>query len=1017
LGWNWDHNYNRRLQELPDGSLVYFDGAGRRDVFRAVKNEEGAVLRYEPPGGRFVETYKRLDGSVTMKDEKGVIEVYNALGRLTKIMDRNGNSLEFAYDLGGKLSTAMDTMGRLIQFEYYPWVEGDVRSGRLQSVGDFSGRRVIYSYDGKGDLAAVNFEGRETKYAYSTGTNLRAGHNLLAVVDPKGQTAVENFYDASDGVTGQKVGGVSVSINAGLSATTTDGNGHMRSYMHDDKGRPISVTEAGYTTTNAYNADGLLTSVTYPMGNTVSYTYATGNPSRSSQANLLRMTESPGPRGSEEASRVTSFTYDLSSNQVSSISSPNGLTVEHTLDSQGNIIKAKMNIPGMESTYSYNAYGQLISETDPESGTRTYNYYPEAAPGGTSPTLGGRALDPGTGGYLQQASTPLSFEHCEYDGNGNLTAHSNSEGVSRTWSVDKFNLVTSESATGPGSVSSYSYEASYGYDGNGNVAMKSESWGGGEAPVSRTVSYTYNARNNVLTSAEAGRGQTAYAYDGNENLASVTDPEGKSIVFGYDSRNLVSSFRRGEGVEATTHEFGYDGNGNLTATTDGRGKTTILTYDGYDRLQSTKDPLGNETVISRSDMGNLSVIRQLDSAQKLLKESVTVNDPMGRVVSRIEKLLDASGNPAEAVIYQYRYEENGRVVVVVDPLGRESRVIKNDLGKVIKEIDAAGNETDYYYEDGRGNMTRKVEIERRPDSGTETYVTRYEYNSFNKVTKIIDSLNQTWVFTYDEMGNLSGSFDPEGNTVSHVYDALGRKIKTERHFTNGTKQVTEFTYDNSNNIRSIKDSNGNVTQYDYDELNRLVRVTYADTTFIEYSYDGNSNIVVEKQRDGTRVENTYDDINRLVARNIKRATGVEGTAAEAYEYDGASRLVRAVDEDSEVGFVYDSLDRLLEEQQNGKAVKYTYDKLGNRTSLQYPNQRIIERDFDLLNRMAKVKQGTEAIADMNFVGRRRPGVPGREQGLRKWGYHKRALRSGAEACGPGGKEQERGDHQPVCLRL
>jgi len=29
---------------LPDGSIIYFDGEGRRETFRAVTNEEGVLL-------------------------------------------------------------------------------------------------------------------------------------------------------------------------------------------------------------------------------------------------------------------------------------------------------------------------------------------------------------------------------------------------------------------------------------------------------------------------------------------------------------------------------------------------------------------------------------------------------------------------------------------------------------------------------------------------------------------------------------------------------------------------------------------------------------------------------------------------------------------------------------------------------------------------------------------------------------------------------------------------------------
>ena len=43
--------------------------------------------------------------------------------------------------------------------------------------------------------------------------------------------------------------------------------------------------------------------------------------------------------------------------------------------------------------------------------------------------------------------------------------------------------------------------------------------------------------------------------------------------------------------------------------------------------------------------------------------------------------------------------------------------------------------------------------------------------------------------------------------------------------------------------------------------------------------------------------------------------------------------------------------------QDGKSVQYGYDRVGNPTSIRYPNQRLVEREFDLLNRISRVKQG------------------------------------------------------------
>jgi YD repeat-containing protein len=49
--------------------------------------------------------------------------------------------------------------------------------------------------------------------------------------------------------------------------------------------------------------------------------------------------------------------------------------------------------------------------------------------------------------------------------------------------------------------------------------------------------------------------------------------------------------------------------------------------------------------------------------------------------------------------------------------------------------------------------------------------------------------------------------------------------------------------------------------------------------------------------------------------------------------------------------------------------KYTYDKLSNIRSLKFPNNRLIERDFDLLNRMNLIKENDFTIADMTHIGR------------------------------------------------
>ncbi len=244
--------------------------------------------------------------------------------------------------------------------------------------------------------------------------------------------------------------------------------------------------------------------------------------------------------------------------------------------------------------------------------------------------------------------------------------------------------------------------------------------------------------------------------------------------------------------------------------------------------------------------------------------------------------------------------------------------------------------------------------------------------------------NET-IFTYDVKGNLTGSKDAEGNIISHEYDNFGRKIKTIKHLNSGQNIETKFTYYKNNQLETIEDAGGNITRYEYDNQNRTKKIIYPDDTFIEYTYDkietGTNQdnetvyyrVMEEKQRNGTVVKHFYDQLQRLMKREITPAAEVEGTTLETYEYDGLSRVTKAENDFTTVEIQYDPLNRITQETQMGKLIKYTYQNLTDsktvRQTIQYPNQRIIERDFDLLNRISKIREGNTDLTSYEYIGR------------------------------------------------
>ncbi len=401
--------------------------------------------------------------------------------------------------------------------------------------------------------------------------------------------------------------------------------------------------------------------------------------------------------------------------------------------------------------------------------TTNYNYYSEGTPGGNEQTIGGRLLDPGTGGYVKEISTPvLTQKFDRYDQRGNVVQYNDTKGVTATYSSNIFDQLETENITANFSLSPSTYSSICDYDNNGNMISRNTNYGGGDGPISNMYNYTYTMRNMLQTETDLARGMTTtYTYDNNDNLESISNGL-DSTHFTYNNRDMLERVRMGSAPGATS--FTYDGNGNIKTTANEYGHITTNEYDGYDRLKTVIDPLNNKTVITHLDFGNKLVIQQLDASETILRETLRISDPLGRMQQNIVK---APGGTDE--VYNYTYSDNGKTVTITDSLNRASVIKKNDFGQVYEETDAAGNKTEYFYLDGRGNMTKKVETEKDANGNSQTHTTEYTYNAFNKVEEIKEIVGTGepayTTFTYDEKGNITGTKDAEGNTVSHKYDS------------------------------------------------------------------------------------------------------------------------------------------------------------------------------------------------------------------------------------------------------
>ncbi|MCP5048481.1 MAG: RHS repeat protein, partial [bacterium] len=659
-------------------------------------------------------------------------------------------------------------------------------------------------------------------------------------------------YDTDDIVTNLSHDDAAVTFArpAGM-VTVTDPRNNDIIFTHDDDGHALTVVEGPendpITTTFTYTTkNGLIDTVSYPEGNSIDYDYDNTNEEIRARGNVLTIKEYPGVRGADdETVRTTTFTYENFYNQVVSVAYPNSLSVTNSdPDDHGNFKTISTNVPGINYGFDFNKYGQITSETDVLGMKTTYNYHPEKSPGGSEGTPDTRKLDTKGGGYIKEISTKhtdatqvTTQTFKAYDKRGNLQTYVNSSGIEAQYVFSDHDELQTESikSNNNASLSPMNYTANYpDYDNNGNLKTMNTTFGSS----SNSYQYTYTKRNMMETETEAARGlTTTYTYNKNDDIESISNGL-DAISFTYTSRNLVETVSVGAGATISTSTFTYDGNGNIETYQGPFGHVTLYQYDGFDRMKQIDDPLGNKTIIDRANLGNMLTIKRLNAADEIIRQSVTVNDPLGRMSSYT---VTVPGGDDKS--YSYLYEDGGKKVTVMDELTRSWVVEKNDAGLVKKETDPAGNIIEYYYDyeedkGNAGNMVRKVELEKKPDGTFETYETQYAYNALNKVEKIIDpQLNTETLFTYDERGNLTGSIDAEKNTIQHGYDDFGRKIRTRKYFkTVGTFIQTEFEYYANNLLWKIRDHKGNETVYEYDDQKRVTKITYPDASFTQYEY-------------------------------------------------------------------------------------------------------------------------------------------------------------------------------------
>jgi YD repeat-containing protein len=194
FGPNWRSTFEERVFLGSDYYIKYARGDGSFWSF----GSNGSAWSVAAPAN-VVATLVTGNTSWTLTFQNGEQRVFDGnSGKLTTIIDRNGNTTQLSYDSSGRLVTVTDPVSRHLYFAY-------AGAGYLvTSVTSDVGLSLSYSYDTQGRLSQVTNPDLSTlSFTYNTQSL------ISSVTDSNGKILESHTYDSNGrGLTSSRANGV-----------------------------------------------------------------------------------------------------------------------------------------------------------------------------------------------------------------------------------------------------------------------------------------------------------------------------------------------------------------------------------------------------------------------------------------------------------------------------------------------------------------------------------------------------------------------------------------------------------------------------------------------------------------------------------------------------------------------------------------------------------------------------------------------------------------------------------------
>ena len=512
------------------------------------------------------------------------------------------------------------------------------------------------------------------------------------------------------------------------------------------------------------------------------------------------------------------------------------------------------------------------------------------------------------------------------------------------------------------------------YDDNSNVLTETIHNDSVGAVGDQTVTKVFDALNRPVSVIDPAGYTTITEYDLNNNVRYVKNARGNETITEYDEANRA--FRQtlplvedAEGVYDPINQSYptvnpvvvtyFDTNSNVLQTVDARGLVTVNKYDALNRLEETRQVIGqNDDDEGVTETDDIVSENEYDGNNNLVKTTF----------KRIGLDLDTLQLVNVDLVTSTEYDSLDRPLITEDPEGFQSVVFCDLVGNKVKLFDKRANSL---IVDGK---------EEAQDTPQLRYFTKVKFDLANRMVKNTlpeipvaartgNTVTVSNLQPYSEVRYLKNNWvketvDLNGKITKTDYDGAGRKLK----ITTAINQITDYEYDKSSNVlvqTVYNDGLGGdqITTYEYDRRNLLLKekLNEGDPDFgrtYEYTYDENGNKKTRKFPNGDLTTYNYDALDRLSSEIYANANDEK----REYKYNLNGAVVLAKDNTGSTEYDYDILGRQVKEKKTDLSNTVTeilsvYDKANNRIRCYFPNDKKTLVSFYDKRNLLKIMKG------------------------------------------------------------